>query len=111
MSGHAAAFVEVGVPITSRVIYVIGGADSTHVPRDTVYYATVGGSGTLSRWSATATLPAARQFSQAVVTTSANSSVVGPGYLFVLGGATDSTGTPSAWTTSTTSLPGPAAAA
>src|SRR5207244_13637976 len=87
-----------------------------------VYDSTVGPPGTLGAWTATTALPAARAFSQAVVATGANSSVSGAGYLYVLGGATDSTGTPSAtiyrgtiasdgtisgWTTLSTALPAP----
>jgi hypothetical protein len=122
LSGHEAAFVEISGAPATRVIYVVGGEDSTHVPRTTVYYSTVGTTGTLSSWTATAALPAARAFAQAVVATSANSSVSGAGYLYVLGGATDSSGAPSAtiyrgtiasngtisgWATLSTALPAP----
>jgi hypothetical protein len=122
LSGHDAAFVEIRGATTMRVVYVVGGADSTRVPRTTVYYATVGGSGTLSGWTATMALPAARAFSEAVVATAQNSSVSGAGYLYVLGGATDSTGAPSTtvyrgtiasdgtisgWTTLSQALPAP----
>jgi hypothetical protein len=69
LSGHEAAFVEIRGAATTRVVYVVGGADSTRVPRSVVYYATVGTTGTLSGWTATAPLPAARAFSQAVVPT------------------------------------------
>jgi len=96
LSGHEAAFVEISGAATTRVIYVVGGADSTRVPRTTVYYAIVGTTGTLGSWTATAALPAARAFSQAVVATAGNSNVSGAGYLYVLGGATDSAGSPSA---------------
>jgi len=122
LSGHEAAFVEIRGATTTRVVYIVGGADSTRVPRSTVYYATVGATGTLGAWTATTALPAGRAFSQAVVVTGANSSVSGPGYLYVLGGATDSTGTPSAtiyrgtiasdgtisgWATASNALPAP----
>jgi hypothetical protein len=122
LSGHAAAFVEIRGAATTRVVYVVGGADSTRIPRSVVYYATVGATGTLSAWTATTALPAARAFAPAVVATGANSSVSGSGYLYVLGGATDSAGTPStaiyrgtiaangtisAWTTLSTALPAP----
>jgi hypothetical protein len=122
LSGHEAAFVEIQGPTTTRVVYVVGGADSTRIPRSVVYYATVGSSGTLSAWTATTALPAARAFSQAVVATGGNSGVSGAGYLYVLGGATDSAGAPSAaiyrgtiasngtissWATLSTTLPVP----
>ena len=122
LSGHEAAFVAISGATTTRVVYVVGGADSTRVPRTTVYYSTVGTTGTLGSWTATAALPAARAFSQAVVATAGNSSVSGAGYLYVLGGATDSAGSPSAtiyrgaiasngtissWTTLSAALPAP----
>lgn len=53
----------------------------------------VGGSGSLSAWTATTALPAARAFHRAVVATPANSKVTGLGYVYVLGGATDAAGT------------------
>ena len=122
LSGHEAAFVEIRGATTTRVVYVVGGADSTRIPRSVVYYATVGSTGALGAWTATTVLPAARAFSQAVVATAENSSVSGSGYLYVMGGATDSTGAPSTtiyrgaiaadgtisgWTTLATALPAP----
>ncbi|PYO86473.1 MAG: hypothetical protein DMD66_13545, partial [Gemmatimonadetes bacterium] len=53
LSGHEAAFVEIRGATMTRVVYVVGGADSTRVPRSTVYYSTVGPTGTLGAWTAT----------------------------------------------------------
>jgi hypothetical protein len=96
LSGHAAAFAEIrGASTTTRVLYVIGGADSTDTPLDTVFYATVGGSGSINAWTATTSLPKARAFHRAVVATPSNSVVTGAGYIYVLGGATTAAGQPS----------------
>lgn len=95
LSGHAAVFAEIRGASTTRVVYVIGGADSTYTPLDTVFYATVGGSGSLSAWTATASLPKTRAFHRAVVATPSNSLVSGAGYIYVLGGATTAAGQPS----------------
>ncbi len=95
LSGHAAAFAEIrGPTTTTRVVYAIGGADNTNTPQTSVYYATVGGSGTLSGWTATTALPAAVAFHRAVVATPSNSLVTGLGYVYVLGGATNAAGQP-----------------
>lgn len=95
LSGHAAAFAELKGAATTRAVYVIGGGNGSNVPVTSVYLATVGGSGTLSGWSPTAALPKALAFAGAAVATPANSRVTAPGYLYVIGGATDAGGQPS----------------
>jgi hypothetical protein len=94
LSGHAAVFATVPGPVTTNVVYVIGGADSTNSPRSQVLYSNVQANGQLGPWSPTASLPGAAAFSAAVAVTPFNSRVSGSGYLFVLGGATDASGTP-----------------
>jgi hypothetical protein len=94
LSGHAASFAEIRGTATTRAVYVTGGADDTNAPQTTVYYATVGATGSLGDWTATAALPTAIAFHRTVVATPANSRVTGLGFLYVLGGATDATGQP-----------------
>jgi hypothetical protein len=121
LSGHGAAFAVVGGASPINLVYVTGGADSTYAPRSGVYYATIGTNGQLSAWTTTAALPAAVAFHASVVATPANSRIKGGGFLYVLGGATDAAGAPTAavyrgtldsltgavtgWTTLTTTLP------
>jgi hypothetical protein len=94
VSGHAAAFATVG---TSNLIYVTGGADSTYAPRTDVRYAAIQASGQLSTWTSTAVLPAAVAFHATVVATPFNSRVKGSaGFVYVLGGATNAAGVPTA---------------
>jgi hypothetical protein len=93
LSGHAAVFVKLSA---LRLAYVIGGADSTQVPNNVVRFASVASDGHLSAWTSTTGLPGSVAFHAAVAATPANSRVEGNGYLYVLGGATDSTGTPTA---------------
>lgn len=124
LSGHAAVYANVGGSSSSQnLVYVIGGADSTNAPRADVLYAAVQSGGQLGSWSATASLPSAVAFEAAVAATPANSRIKNAaGYLYVIGGATDSAGTPTAtimrgtldslgavtsWTTLATSLPQP----
>jgi hypothetical protein len=96
LSGHAAVFAEIhGPSTTTRVVYVIGGADSTATPVDTVFYGTVGASGTINAWTATTSLPKSRAFHRAVFASPSNSKASGAGYLYVLGGATTAAGQPS----------------
>jgi len=95
LSGHAAAFAELHGTTTTRAVYALGGGDNSNAPVTSVYLATVGGSGTLSSWSPTATLPKALAFSAAAVATPANSRVTATGWLYVMGGATDAGGQPS----------------
>jgi hypothetical protein len=95
LSGHAAAFASVAGPSRKDVVYVAGGADSTYAPRTAVYYAAVQASGQLGSWTtAGMALPAPRAFAAAVVATPFNSTVTGPGYLYVLGGDSTAAGLP-----------------
>jgi hypothetical protein len=96
LSGHAVAFAELHGATTTRAIYSVGGGDQNNPPGPPVYLATVGSSGTLSSWSTTAELPKALAFAAATVATPGNSRVTGPGFLYVIGGATDTGGQPSA---------------
>jgi hypothetical protein len=94
LSGHAAAFMPTTGPGTNGVVYVMGGADSTNVPRTDVLYTSVLGTGQVGAWTPTASLPAAVAFHAAVVATPFNSRVQGTGDLYVLGGATNAAGQP-----------------
>lgn len=97
LSGLATGFARIeATSSTARAIYAVGGADATNTPVSTVYYATVGGSGTLSGWTATASLPVGLAFHGLTVATPGNSRVTAAGHLFVVGGATDAAGTPGA---------------
>src|SRR5260370_36180008 len=78
----------------ASVVAVVGGADSTNVPRDTVRYATVTDTGTVGVWSSTTVLPAPRAFAAAAIATPANSPVTGASYLYVLGGDSTASGKP-----------------
>ena len=121
LSGHAVAAATLpGAPSTS-VVYVVGGADSTNTPRDSVLYATVSNTGTVGAWTRTTALSVPIAFAAALVATPTNSPVTGSSYLYVLGGDSTASGKPvatvyvgtlnasgtvSAWTT-TTALPVP----
>ena len=122
LSGHSAAFAVVGGATTHNVVYVTGGADSTYAPKNTVYYDTIGTSAQLgASWTSTTALPAAVAFHASAVATPANSRVKGAGFIYVLGGANNAAGTPTAgiyrgaldsltgavtgWTTLGTNLP------
>jgi hypothetical protein len=94
LSGHAAAFAPPTGPGTNGVVYVLGGADSTDVPRGGVLYATVLTTGQIAAWIPTTSLPTAVAFHASVVATPFNSRVQGNGYLFALGGATNAAGLP-----------------
>src|SRR5260370_12839529 len=78
----------------ASVVAVVGGADSTNAPRDTVRYATVTDTGTVGVWSNTTVLPAPRAFATAAIATPANSPVTGASYLYVLGGDSTASGKP-----------------
>jgi hypothetical protein len=119
LSGHAVAAATLPGAAATSVVYVVGGADSSNVPRDSVLYATVSNTGALGSWTKTTGLPAPRAFAAAVVATSTNSAVTGGSYLYVLGGDSTASGKPvqtvyvgtlsasgavTSWTT-TTSLP------
>ena len=95
LSGHDAQFALVkGASVTSNVVYVTGGADSTLSPRAGVLYSVVQSSGQLGAWVSTTAMPGARAFHASVVATPANSRVKGVGYIYVLGGIATSTGAP-----------------
>lgn len=94
LSGHAATFASLAGAGTTNLVYVTGGADSTYAPRTTVYAAPVLATGQLGAWTAATPLPAARAFHAAVVATPSNSTVTGPGYLYVLGGDSTAAGAP-----------------
>src|SRR5260370_37756802 len=78
----------------ASVVAVVGGADSTKLPRDTVRSATVTDTGTVGVWSSTTVLPAPRAFAAAAIATPANSPVTGASYLYVLGGDSTASGKP-----------------
>ena len=95
VSGHAAAFAVIqGATTTNNFVYVTGGADSTYAPRTSVWSASVLGTGQIGTWTSQSALPAGRAFHASAVATPFNSRVKGPGFLYVLGGATDATGAP-----------------
>ena len=97
LSGDAAASAEMitptGVNGITRTLYAVGGAAGNDAPGNTVYYANVPTSGGIAAWTATLSLPESVAFESAVVASVLNSAAVNaPGYLLVLGGATDHTG-------------------
>ena len=95
LSGHALAYAQLSGAPAKRVIWAIGGAGAGNAPVTTVYFAIGGAGATLGAWTATSPLPAALAFHAAVAATPANSRITVPGYLYVLGGATDAAGTAS----------------
>jgi hypothetical protein len=94
LSGHAVAAATLPGASPTSVVYVAGGADSSNAPRDSVLYATVSATGTLSAWTKTLVLPAAVAFAAAVVATPNNSAVTGTSYLYVIGGDSTASGKP-----------------
>ncbi len=95
LSGHAVAAATLPGATPTSVVYVVGGADSTNVPRDSVLYATVSTStGAVGTWTNTTVLPVSLAFAAAVVATPANSPVTGNSYLYVLGGDSTASGKP-----------------
>src|SRR6185369_5210199 len=95
VSGEALVYAQVGTPGT-RVIWSLGGAGAGNAPVTAVNYTTLGAGAALGGWSATTALPVALAFHAAVAATPANSRISAAGFLYVLGGATDAAGTPSA---------------
>lgn len=95
VSGEALVYAQVGTP-GARVIWSLGGAGAGNAPVSTVNYTTLGVGAALGGWTATTALPVALAFHAAVAATPANSRVSAAGFLYVLGGATDAAGTPSA---------------
>lgn len=94
LSGHAVAAATLPGATPTSVVYVVGGADSTNAPRDSVLYATVSSTGAVGAWTKTTVLPAWLAFAAAVVATPANSPVTGSSYLYVLGGDSTASGKP-----------------
>lgn len=95
LSGHSAQFgVVQGATGAASFVYVTGGSDTSYAPRSEVYFAPVATAGGVGAWTKTAGLPAATAFHASVLATPHNSRVKGPGYLYVLGGATAADGTP-----------------
>jgi len=120
LSGHAVAAATLPGATPTTVVYVVGGADSSNTPRDSVLYATVSSTGALGSWTKTTVLPAPIAFAAAVVLTPANAPVTSS-YLLALGGDSTASGKPvatvyrgtlgasgavAAWST-TTALPAP----
>jgi hypothetical protein len=87
LSGHAAVL----VPLAGGGrVYVIGGADSSGVPRKNVLYSPVQNDGRLGEWTAATSLPTATAFATAVVATPSNSRLkIGAGVIYLLGGVVD----------------------
>ncbi|HEY6224358.1 MAG TPA: hypothetical protein VIW26_11275 [Gemmatimonadales bacterium] len=77
---------------TTHVAYVLGGQDSTGALQNAVYYATIGNTGALGAFSATAALPESVAFARVFIATPRNSAVSGVGYLYVMGGITTPAG-------------------
>jgi hypothetical protein len=94
LSGHAVAAATLRGATQTSVVYVVGGADSTNAPRDSVLYATASSTGAVGGWTNTTVLPASLAFAAAVVATPANSPVTGTSYLYVLGGDSTASGKP-----------------
>jgi len=94
LSGHAVAAATLPGVTPTSVVYVVGGADSTNAPRDSVLYATVSNSGTLGAWTNSAVLPAHIAYAAAVVATPSNSPVTGSSYLYAIGGDSTASGKP-----------------
>jgi hypothetical protein len=94
LSGHAVAAATLPGMTPTSAVWVVGGADSTNAPRDSVLYATVSASGTIGTWTKTTVLPAAVAFAAAVVATPENSAVTGTSYLYVIGGDSTASGKP-----------------
>jgi hypothetical protein len=95
LSGHDAVFARIGA---ANFVYVSGGAGDDQTPGADVIYAAVQAAGGLgASWTATGSLPATRAFHASVVATPANSRVLADSAsLYVLGGVSDSAGTPTA---------------
>jgi hypothetical protein len=90
LSGHAVAAATLPGVTSTSVVYVLGGADSTDTPRDSVLYTTVSNTGALGAWNKATVLPAPVAYAAAVVATPSNSPVTGSSYLYVTGWGTTS---------------------
>jgi hypothetical protein len=98
LSGHAVAFTwsvaNPYIPQYAGTIYVVGGADSTNVPKSSVYYSTVAYSGgLLVPWAAAAPLPQPLAFATTAMASPYNSTAA-YGYLYVIGGDSTADGKP-----------------
>jgi hypothetical protein len=92
VSGAGVAFAQ-----TTGYVYTVGGAGSGGAPVASVNFAKVGMTGTIGTWAPTTSLTTAVAFPAAVIATHTNSAVLSTtGYLYVLGGATNSSGTSTA---------------
>jgi hypothetical protein len=92
VSGAGVAFAQ-----TTGYVYTVGGAGSSGAPVASVNFAKVGMTGTIGTWAGTTNLTTAVAFPAAVIATRFNSAVLSTtGYLYVLGGATSSSGTSTA---------------
>ena len=91
LSGHAVA--SGNLMHGTHAVYVLGGADSTDTPGNSVLFATAPASGALGAWQATTSLSLPVAFHAAVVAVPSNSAVNSEGYLIAIGGATDKAGT------------------
>ena len=96
LSGHGSAVAGPPGGGAGTTVYVLGGADSTGVPRTDVLFTTVQANGHIGAWVPTMSLPTAVAFHAAAVATPFNSRVASASHLYVLGGATDATGQPTA---------------
>src|SRR3989454_10847446 len=94
VSGNAAVYARLRTTYGTDTgfVYSIGGADNSGAPTSGVYYAAVATNGSLGAWTATTSLPTALAFHAAVAATPRNSFVNSTGYLYVLGGTTNSSG-------------------
>ena len=93
LSGHSMdAVVLRNQSTTTHALYVLGGSDSTHALQNAVYYATIGTTGTVNAFSATAALPESVAFARVFIATPRNTQVSGIGYLYVMGGITTAAG-------------------
>jgi len=95
LSGNALVYARVrATGVDTGFVYSIGGADNTGTPTNDVEYAVVAADGSLGAWTPAGStgLPAVA-FHAAVAATPRNSFASSPGFLYVLGGATNSAGT------------------
>jgi len=93
VSGNAVAHAQIRTASRDTgFVYSVGGADNTGAAVTGVYYAAVTTTGALGAWTATTALPTGLAFHAAVVATQRNSAVTSIGYLYALGGSTNSSG-------------------
>jgi hypothetical protein len=91
-SGHKATF---AIASGANLVLVTGGAGNDQMPSTDVNVATIQAAGGVGTWAASAALPSGRAFHAAVAATAYNSRVLADSAsLYVIGGTSDSTGTP-----------------